>query len=157
MSTSVLNGIPAAKRVLIADDSEIVRNIVRTFLTNAGFQVCGEVEDGCAAIERAKQLRPDLIVLDLSMPAMNGAEAASVLKGLMPDVPIVLFTMYSESVGSSLASAVGVDLVVCKPDGISNLVERIRSLLASIQSNALPSLRAEQTALEQAPGDKQKS
>jgi DNA-binding NarL/FixJ family response regulator len=145
MSTSVLKA--GAKRVLIADDSEIVRYIVRTFLTKAGFHVCGEAGNGCAAIEKAQELRPDLIVLDLSMPAMNGAETASVLKGLMPDVPIVLFTMYSESVGNSLASAVGVDLVVCKPDGISNLVERIRSLLAS-QPKAPSPIPAKQSAPE---------
>jgi CheY-like chemotaxis protein len=58
--------------------------------------------DGVDAIEKAQQLRPDLIVLDVAMPGMNGVEAASVLKRMMPDVPIVRFTMYKDRVGSSL-------------------------------------------------------
>ncbi len=117
------------ERILIVDDSKAVRDVIRTFLTNAGFQVCGEADNGLAAIEQAKGLKPDLILLDLSMPMMNGAETASVLKGMMPDVPLVLFTMYNEAVGKSLASAVGVDAVLSKPNGMSSLVECVRSLL----------------------------
>ena len=121
--------MPSRGRILIVDDSKTVRGVIRTFLTNAGFTVCGEADSGLTAIEQAKGLKPDLILLDLSMPLMNGAEAASVLKGIMPTVPLVLFTMYSESVGKSLAFAVGVDAVLSKPDGMGKLVECVRSLL----------------------------
>ena len=118
-----------AKCILIADDNDIVRTILRFFLETEGFEICGEAKDGVDAIEKAKQLKPDLIVLDVAMPRMNGVEAASVLKGMMPDVPIVWFTMYQELVGSSLTAAVGVDAVLSKPDGVGGLVECVQGLL----------------------------
>src|SRR6201998_1427573 len=95
-------------RILVSDDGDSVRNIIRIFLEHAGFEVCGEAADGVQAIEQAKQLKPDLIVLDLAMPRMNGAEAASILNNTMPNTPIVLLTLYQNVLGSALASAVGV-------------------------------------------------
>jgi DNA-binding NarL/FixJ family response regulator len=118
-----------AKCILIADDNDIVRTIIRFFLETQGFEVCGEAADGIDAIEKASQLKPDLIVLDVAMPRMNGVEAASVLKGMMPDVPIVWFTMYKELVGHPLTAAVGVDAVISKPDGVAGLVECVQGLL----------------------------
>ena len=120
------------KQILIADDGTTVRHVIRDFLeSKTGFQVCGEAVDGLDAIEKAKALKPDLILLDLVMPRMSGAEAASVLRDLMPDVPIVLFTMYDESVTKSLMTTVGVKAVLSKPDGIGNLVSCVQSLLGS--------------------------
>jgi DNA-binding NarL/FixJ family response regulator len=118
------------KSILIADDNETVRKVTRLFLeTQVELEVCGEAVDGVDAIEKAKQLKPDLVVMDLAMPRMNGGEAASVLKGLMPRMPIVIFTLYSELLGSSLSSTIGVDAVLSKPEGGWNLVECVRSLL----------------------------
>ena len=123
------------KQILIADDSSIVRRILSMFLqTRRNIEVCGEAANGTEAIEKAKLLRPDLIVLDLAMPEMNGAEAASVLKKIMPNVPIVIFSMYSENIGRALTSAIGVDMVISKPDGMIALMEAIDALL----SPALP-------------------
>ena len=119
-----------AKCILIADDNDIVRTILRFFLETEGFEICGEAKDGVDTIEKAKQLSPDLIVLDVAMPRMNGVEAASVLKGMMPDVPIVWFTMYKELVGSALTAAVGVDAVLSKPDGVGGLVQCVQGLLS---------------------------
>jgi DNA-binding NarL/FixJ family response regulator len=76
-------------------------------LEHAGFEVCGEAADGVEAIEQAKKLKPDLIVLDLAMPRMNGAEAASVLSTTMLEIPVVLLTLYRNVLGTALASAVG--------------------------------------------------
>src|SRR5258708_39622283 len=80
-------------RILVIDDGDWVRNIIGIFLEHAGFKVCGEAADGVEGIEQAKKLRPDVIVLDLALPRMNGAEAASVLSTTMPDVPVVLLTL----------------------------------------------------------------
>jgi two-component system, chemotaxis family, chemotaxis protein CheY len=118
------------KNILVVDDNASIRFLIRSLLENTGYTVCGEAEDGADAIEKAKQLKPDLICLDLSMPRMNGAEAASVLKRLMPGVPIILFTMHDDSLGQSLARAVGVDKVLGKPDGITRLTESIAELLS---------------------------
>jgi DNA-binding NarL/FixJ family response regulator len=98
-------------------------------LEHAGFEVCGEAADGVEAIEQAKKLKPDLIVLDLVMPRMNGAEAASILSQTMPDVPIVLLTLYQNMLGSALGSAVGVKAVLDKTEGLDKLVACVRSLL----------------------------
>ena len=119
-----------SKSILVVDDSPTVRKITRLFLeTQIDLEVCGEAVDGVDAIEKAKELKPDLIVLDLAMPEMNGIEAASVIKGMMPKVPIVLFTLYRENIGDALPSAVGVDAVLSKPDGGWKLLECVRGLL----------------------------
>ena len=122
------------KQILIADDSSIVRTILKMFLrTRKDVQVCGEAANGTEAIEKAKVLLPDLVLLDLAMPEMNGAEVASVLKNMMPNVHIIIFTMYSENIGRSLTSAVGVDMVLSKPDGMISLMKAVDTLLSEDQ------------------------
>ena len=124
-----------SKQILIADDSSTVRRILKMFLEiRKDIEVCGEAADGFDAVQKAKMLRPDLVLLDLAMPVMNGAEAASVLKKMMPKVPIIVFTMFSENIGRSLTSAVGVDMVISKPDGMRALVAAIDSLLSPSQA-----------------------
>ena len=119
------------KRVLIADDSSSVRDVIRTFLRDReDIEICGEAVDGLEALEKAQRLKPDLVLLDLVMPEINGAEVASILKNKMPDIRIILFTMYSERMGKFLSSAIGVDAVLSKPDGMTNIVDSINSLFA---------------------------
>jgi len=121
-----------SRQVLIADDNTIVRNIIKSFLSvRSDLAVCGEAVNGLEAVEKAKALKPDLVLLDVAMPEMNGAEAASVLKKTMPEVAIILFTMYRENVGKYLSSAIGVDAVLSKPDGLSTLVRVIDAVLPS--------------------------
>ena len=120
-----------SKQILIADDSSTVRRILKTFLEDRGnIRVCGEAANGFEAVEKAKMLHPDLVLLDLAMPEMNGVEAASVLKKMMPNVRIIVFTMFSQNIGRSLTSAIGVDMVLSKPDGMRALVEAIDGLLS---------------------------
>lgn len=122
-------------RILVIDDGDSVRDVIRIFLEHAGFEVCGEGADGVQAIEEAKRLKPDLIVLDLAMPRMNGAEAASVLSTTMPNVPVVVLTLYRNVLGSALASAVGVSAIIDKTDGLDKLVKCVQSLLAANAPN----------------------
>ncbi|HEY2547522.1 MAG TPA: response regulator [Candidatus Acidoferrum sp.] len=118
------------KQILIADDSHTVRLILKHFLQDRrGVKVCGEAANGREAIEKAKVLLPDVVLLDLAMPEMNGIEAASILKKLMPKVIIIVFTMYSENIGRALTSAAGVDMVLSKPDGMKALAEAVDSLV----------------------------
>jgi DNA-binding NarL/FixJ family response regulator len=124
--------VAVPKQILIADDGVTVRQLIRRFLeSRTAYQICGEAVDGLDAVEKAKALKPDLILLDLAMPRMNGAEAATVLRDVMPEVPIVLFTMYDESVGKSLISSLGIKAVLSKPDGMGNLVACVESLLGA--------------------------
>jgi DNA-binding NarL/FixJ family response regulator len=118
-----------SKRVLIADDSVYVRYVVRTFLHDqTEIEVCGEAVDGVDAIEKTRRLKPDLVLLDLSMPSLNGAEVALILKNTKPDVRIIMFTMYSSRISPSLRSALGVDAVLSKPDDMGHLVESINAV-----------------------------
>jgi CheY-like chemotaxis protein len=93
------------------------------------FQVCGEAVDGDDAIEKAKELKPDLILLDLLMPGMNGVEITSVLKAMMPEVPIILLTAHDDKVGKALAPVAGASVVVEKQDGMNKLIEFAQGLL----------------------------
>ena len=85
-----------------------------------------EAVDGVDVIEKAKTWRPDLILLDLSMPGLNGAEAAAVLKNDMPETPVILFTMTELRV-DTLCAAIDVDFI-SKADGVSKLLERVDAL-----------------------------
>jgi DNA-binding NarL/FixJ family response regulator len=117
------------KRVLIADDSTSVRDVIRMFLRDhEEIEICGEAVDGLDTVEKAQRLKPDLLLLDLVMPEINGAMVASILKQKMPNLRIILFTMYSENVSKALSSAVGIDAVLSKPDGMTHVVESINSL-----------------------------
>jgi DNA-binding NarL/FixJ family response regulator len=118
-----------AKVVLIADDSASMRLAVRMLLEGRHTEliVC-EAVDGVDAIRKAKRSKPDLILLDLAMPQLNGAEAASILKKAMPETPVILFTMYTDLQANSLSTALGVDFI-SKTDGVSKLVERVDALL----------------------------
>ena len=115
------------KRVLIADDNAIVRNAVKTFLAMEMDVICEEAADGCEAIEHANQSKPDLIILDFAMPKMNGAEAAQALKHSMPEVPIVLYTLFEIPI--KMVQDSGFDAVVSKPAGMDKLAECVRKLL----------------------------
>jgi DNA-binding NarL/FixJ family response regulator len=117
------------KRVLIADDNVYVRCVIRTFLQDqAEIKVCGEAVDGVETIAKTRHLKPDVVLLDLSMPNLNGAEVASILKNTAPDVRIIMFTMYSSKLTPSLESALGVDAVLSKPDAMGQLVESINAV-----------------------------
>jgi DNA-binding NarL/FixJ family response regulator len=119
-----------AKSVLIVDDVEIIRRALCELFTSEGdFEVCGEAENGREAIEKAQELQPDLIVLDLSMPVMNGIEAASALRRLMPAVPLIIFSEYSDVFSEEEARSAGVSALVSKSEHVSVLLEKARALL----------------------------
>jgi len=123
------------QNVLIADDSKPTRGAIRFLIEKQkGMTVCGEAADGLEAVEKAKELKPDLVLLDLAMPRLNGAAAASVLKRTVPSALIVLFTMYEEAI-DLVAPGVGVDLVLSKPDGLRHLMQFAQDLLNARESD----------------------
>src|SRR5258707_14468159 len=116
--------------LLICDDNPNIRYLLRAFVeSRTPYKICGEAAHGEEAIEQAKKLQPDLIFLDLSMPVMTGAEAAFILKGVVPRMKIILFSLHSDNVPKSMA-AIGVDLALSKSDGITKLGEHLKALLA---------------------------
>ena len=119
-----------AKAVLIADDNDSVRRaLCEAFARDSDFEVCAEARDGRDSIEKALRLHPDLIVLDFSMPVMNGLDAARELKDRMPSVPIILFTFHLDLFVKEAALPSGVSDVVSKSEDVSVLIAKARSLL----------------------------
>ena len=126
------------KKILIADDDSLVRNVLRSFLeSRTRFKVCGEAVNGLDAIEKARTHHPDLIVMDLSMPVMNGIEAGSVLRAMLPQVPIVIYTAHDSSMIEPHALAVGVRAVVQKHD-MAGLAGHLQKILYSPPATSDP-------------------
>src|ERR671922_2672486 len=118
------------KSVLIVDDNAIIRQaLCRLFRSEHDFEVCGEAENGQEAIERAQELHPHLVVMDLAMPVMNGIEASRVLRKLLPTVPVIVFTHYSDVLSEKEAHSLGISIVVSKSAHISVLLDKARDLL----------------------------
>jgi len=127
---------PASRRqtktILIVDDSESVRVAIRLAIESCtNFRVCGEASHGAEAINKAQALNPDVVIMDLAMPEMNGVAAANLLKKSMPEVQIILFTVYADEVNVPL-SAFGVTTVVSKNDGFEPLVDCLNGLLGPV-------------------------
>jgi two-component system, OmpR family, alkaline phosphatase synthesis response regulator PhoP len=120
-----------SKRILIADDSDTSRGVLAKFFAQRDFDVC-EAFDGEDTIEKARKFKPDLILLDVAMPHTNGIVAASVLKEMLPNVRIVLFTMYTEAIARAFPDeGLAVDAVISKGDSMGKLEECVQSLLRS--------------------------
>jgi len=121
-----------AKSVLIAEDHTLVRQaICSLFDAQQDFEVCGDAENGKEAVEMAQVLHPDLIVLDLEMPVMNGLEAAHALRRFVPETPILLFSEYSDLLSEHEAHAQGISALVSKGEPVSVLLNKARAALAS--------------------------
>jgi DNA-binding NarL/FixJ family response regulator len=118
-----------AKAILIADDNPKIRTeVCRLFESEEAYEVCGEAADGQEAIDLALKHRPDLIILDLSMPLRNGFEVARELKRLLPDTRIILFTQHADLGKHLLGSVASVDRVVSKSEPLE-LMKHVRALL----------------------------
>ncbi|MGA8553722.1 MAG: response regulator [Candidatus Acidiferrales bacterium] len=116
------------RRVLIADDNPEMRKLIcRVFEPQRIFELCAEAVNGADAIAQARIWRPDLIILDLSMPVMNGIEAARAIHREMPRVPIILYTLYVQAIPESEAAAHGIKRVVAKND-IGNLLSHANEM-----------------------------
>ena len=102
---------------------------MRSFLEQfADVEICAEAANGRETVDSALRAKPDLVIVDVIMPELNGIEAVSVVKQSLPETKVIVFTMYGESV-KSLAEAAGVDIVLPKPGGLFPLIEAVNSVL----------------------------
>lgn len=111
---------PMATRILIADDHEMMRRVLRNLInSHSDWQVCAEAKNGSEAVTQARELRPDLIVLDLAMPVMDGMKAAREITQSSPDARVIMFTLHASPEVEKQAKRVGVRQVVSKArDGV---------------------------------------
>jgi len=117
------------KRIIIADDEALIRQDLREMLTNLGYLVVGDVGDGRSAVNQARELKPDLLIMDIRMPDMDGIEAARLLteEGI---APVLLLSAYSQRDLVERAASAGVSGYVIKPFDESNLLPAIEVVLA---------------------------
>jgi CheY-like chemotaxis protein len=118
------------KTILLADDSPLIgQALYRLLATEENYDLRVQAADGKSAISLAQECKPDLVILDLSMPKMNGLQTARELKKIMPSVPIILFTLHADAVDESVARDWCVDSVVLKGD-FKRLISDVRRLLS---------------------------
>ena len=116
-------------RILVVDDNPAVRRYLRGVLEqHDGWQVCDEAGNGQEAVERFRQTRPDVILLDFQMPRMNGLDAARIITQLSPETPILMVTLYLTHQLSDEARKAGIRGACAKTD-ISSVVDGVGALL----------------------------
>ncbi|HXY50004.1 MAG TPA: response regulator transcription factor [Terriglobales bacterium] len=116
-------------RILVADDHEIVRRgLVALFDTEPGWKVCGEASDGRQTVEKAQQLKPDVLILDIGMPSLNGLETTRLLKKILPQTKVLILTLHeSEQLIREVLDAGAMGFLL-KSDAARDLVAAVDSL-----------------------------
>ena len=129
---SIYKDCPSASqntlRVLIADDYEAVRLGLCAILRSVNIEVCAQAANGEEAVEKSIQLSPDLIILDISMPGIGGVEAARQIRVVLPDVPILFFTMHNTPQLLAIAKSVGAQGFVTKDRMAGTLLQAVDAL-----------------------------
>jgi two-component system, chemotaxis family, protein-glutamate methylesterase/glutaminase len=116
-------------KILIVDDSALIRHSVRACIErNTQWEVCGEAENGRVAIEKVRQLHPDVVILDWQMPVMNGIDAAREITRIAPSATMLMITLHDSGELTVDAHAAGIKEVLSKTDGVAN------HLIASLNS-----------------------
>jgi DNA-binding NarL/FixJ family response regulator len=119
-------------RILIADDHEIFRRGLRSLLeSHLKWEVCGEATDGQEAVERVKELNPDVVVLDITMPRMNGLEAAQVIRTEAPRSKMVILSQHEPSLMRQAALSAGASAYVTKSEVSRELLVAIEIMISS--------------------------
>jgi len=121
-----------AHTILIVDDNALVRHLLRGWVElHPGWDVVGEAENGKLAVEQVEQLHPDIVILDLQMPVMNGLDAARRIRILAPKTTLLMFTMHNSAQLVEEAHAAGISEVVSKSDLMSgHLLDALRHACA---------------------------
>jgi DNA-binding NarL/FixJ family response regulator len=115
-------------RILIVDDHEALRAGVRSVLESRGLEVCGEAADGQEALAKALQLRPDLIILDITMPVLDGFSAAREIHKRLPGASILLLSMHESASMINVAKSSGARGYVAKSEGIARILKAVDAI-----------------------------
>jgi DNA-binding NarL/FixJ family response regulator len=122
------SGEASGLRLFLAEDHLVVREGLRALLQQEGFTIVGEASDGRTAVEACHALQPDIAILDLAMPQLNGIDAARAIRQLSPDTQIILLTMYTEESCVRESLRVGIRGYVLKSSAAFNLVDAIHAV-----------------------------
>jgi DNA-binding NarL/FixJ family response regulator len=122
-------------RILIADDHELVRRGLRSLLASrTGWNVCGEAKDGLEAVEKAKQLHPDVVLLDITMPELNGLDAARIIRKDDPNMEIVILSQHDPREMTAPALQAGAREYISKSDVASGLLVALEAIERDLKS-----------------------
>jgi DNA-binding NarL/FixJ family response regulator len=117
-------------QILIADDREAIRKQVSLILTSRpNLEVCAEAANGKEAVEKTRELNPDLVILDITMPILNGLDAARVIKEFAPDIPILVLTVHKSRQLMQEAQKIGVQGYVTKAEASQTLLHAVDAVL----------------------------
>jgi DNA-binding NarL/FixJ family response regulator len=118
-----------AHTILIVDDNAAIRSLLRQFLEpKPEYQVCGEAENGEVAVNKVKELGPDIVILDLQMPVMDGLAAARQINSLAPQTTILMLTMHASGQLQETARSAGITTVLSKTEAVE------QHLLSALQN-----------------------
>ena len=119
-------------RILVADDQAgIRRRVCLTLEARLAVDACDEAANGQEAVDRAREINPDLVILDITMPVMNGLEAARIIRRLQPKIPILILSMHKSRQLMEEAQKIGVQGYVVKSEAGENLIPAVTAVLQS--------------------------
>ena len=117
-----------AIKIVIADNESIIRMDLRELLEESGHEIIGEAVDGLRAVELTRKYRPDLVIMDIKMPEMNGYQATSIIKQMKPSIPIIAQTAYAMAEDIIKGKNAGCDDYLSKPIRVKELQEKLHAI-----------------------------
>lgn len=117
-----------AERILIVDDAAFMRMMIKDILTKNGYEIVGEAQDGAQAVEKYKELTPDLVTMDITMPEMDGITALKEIKKVNPDAKIIMCSAMGQQAMVIDAIQAGAKDFIVKPFQADRVIEAIQKL-----------------------------
>lgn len=118
-----------AKRILIVDDAAFMRMMVKDILSKNGYEVAGEAENGARAIEKYKELMPDLVIMDITMPEVDGIQAVKEIKKLTPDAKVIMCSAMGQQAMVIESIQAGARDFIVKPFQAERVVEAVKKVI----------------------------
>lgn len=118
-----------SRRILIVDDAAFMRMMIKDMLTKNGYEVAGEAENGARAIEKYKELLPDLVIMDITMPEVNGIEAVKEIKKLNKDAKIIMCSAMGQQAMVIESIQAGARDFIVKPFNTDRVLEAVKKVL----------------------------